>query len=112
MTKKALFAAALLAAAWANAAPSEAETAHYRQTMSAAGKDLAAGRAEAAFAKIKPLAEQGFAEAQYAVGTMYPDGEGVAQDKAQAAAWYRKAAAQRQHPEVVRLAEEALESIR
>ena len=32
--------------------------------------------------------------AQYNIGTMYENGEGVARDEAVAAQWYRKAAAQ------------------
>jgi ATP-dependent protease ClpP protease subunit len=39
-----------------------------------------------------PLAEQGHRAAQFNVGIMYEKGVGVAQDSAQAAAWYLKAA--------------------
>ena len=39
-------------------------------------------------------AEQGNAEAQIVLGWMYYNGEGVPQDFAEAAAWYRKAAEQ------------------
>ncbi|MBR4985961.1 MAG: sel1 repeat family protein, partial [Proteobacteria bacterium] len=35
-----------------------------------------------------------YANAQYSLGLLYQKGEGVAQDKAQAAEWYRKAAEQ------------------
>jgi uncharacterized protein len=43
---------------------------------------------------IRPLAEQGNAIAQSALGFMYDRGQGVPQDYPQAAAWYRKAAEQ------------------
>jgi uncharacterized protein len=42
----------------------------------------------------RPLADQGIAEAQFAVGAMYEGGQGVSKDDAQALAWYRKAADQ------------------
>ena len=42
----------------------------------------------------RPLAEQGHASAQYSLGLMVQQGEGVAQDDAQALDWYRKAAEQ------------------
>jgi uncharacterized protein len=41
---------------------------------------------------LPPLAEQGNAFAQNALGWMYENGRGVPKDYAQAAAWYRKAA--------------------
>ena len=40
------------------------------------------------------LAEQGDADAQFALGVMYANGKGVPKDASQAAAWYRKAAEQ------------------
>jgi TPR repeat protein len=42
----------------------------------------------------RPLAEQGDAFSQNSIGTMYQQGQGVAQDYMQAAAWYRRAADQ------------------
>ena len=42
----------------------------------------------------KPLADQGYALAQYNLGVTYANGYGVTQDYAAAAAWYRKAADQ------------------
>ena len=45
-----------------------------------------------AFKLIKPLAEQGDAEAQYNLGQMYQYGEGVRKDAKEAARWYRMAA--------------------
>lgn len=41
---------------------------------------------------VRTLAEQGDAKAQFALGTMYRDGRGVAQDYAEALRWWRKAA--------------------
>ncbi len=48
----------------------------------------------AALRELRPLAEQGHAEAQFRLGQMYHGGEGVPQDYAEAAKWYRKAAEQ------------------
>ena len=39
-------------------------------------------------------AEQGFADAQFMLGTMYDDGDGVSQDYKEALNWFRKAADQ------------------
>ena len=47
-----------------------------------------------ALRKWRPLAEDGHAQAQLSLGTMYDKGQGVAQDYAEAATWYRKAAEQ------------------
>ncbi len=44
--------------------------------------------------EFRPLAEQGDADAQYNLGLMYANGEGVAEDDTQAVYWYRKAAEQ------------------
>jgi TPR repeat protein len=41
---------------------------------------------------IQPMAEQGDANAQFFLGTMYRNGQNVPQDYAQAIAWYRKSA--------------------
>ncbi len=41
-----------------------------------------------------PLAEQGHAQAQYVLGVMYNNGDGVVQDYAEAVKWYRLAAEQ------------------
>jgi TPR repeat protein len=49
---------------------------------------------EAAVAPLRKAAEQGYAAAQYTLGLMYNNGQGVPQDFTQAAAWYRKAAEQ------------------
>ena len=42
----------------------------------------------------RKAADQGYADAQTRLGTMYNYGQGVTQDYGQAAAWYRKAAEQ------------------
>ena len=48
----------------------------------------------AAFKLWKPLADQGNALAQFNLGVMYDEGQGVPQDDAEAVKWYRKAADQ------------------
>ena len=62
---------------------------------------LSLGLAQAAWADNVPdfketlqAAEQGNAKAQYNLGQMYRNGQGVRQDYAQAEQWYRKAAEQ------------------
>ena len=47
-----------------------------------------------AFREFRALAEQGHAGAQFSLGFMYDNGEGVPEDDRQAAFWYRKAAEQ------------------
>jgi TPR repeat protein len=42
----------------------------------------------------RPLAEQGVAEAQFYLGILYENGQGVPQDHAEAPKWWRKAAEQ------------------
>ena len=49
---------------------------------------------QAAYSEIRAAAERGDANAQFNLGLMYEEGRGVAQDYAQAVAWYRKAADQ------------------
>lgn len=48
----------------------------------------------AAFRAFRPIAEQGYAKAQYTLGLMYDMGQGVPQDYGEAMKWYRKAAEQ------------------
>ena len=48
----------------------------------------------AAYRAWRPLAEQGNARAQYNLGIMYANGQGVPEDDVQAARWYRMAAEQ------------------
>jgi TPR repeat protein len=43
---------------------------------------------------LRPIAEQGNAQAQYNLGVMYDAGDGVPQDYAAAMSWWRKAAEQ------------------
>lgn len=50
--------------------------------------------AAAAAQQLKPLAEQGNAEAQFNLGSLYYQGRGVPQDYKEAAKWFRKAADQ------------------
>ena len=52
------------------------------------------GDYETAYRLIKPLAEKGLPEAQFNLGLMYDNGQGVSQDYAEAVKWYRKAAEQ------------------
>ncbi len=47
-----------------------------------------------ALREYRPLAKQGNAEAQFFLGVMYEQGQGVPQDYAKAVKWYRKAAEQ------------------
>ena len=53
-----------------------------------------ASKFKIAFKILKPLAEQGHAEAQLIVADMYNIGKGVQQDNSSAISWYRKSAAQ------------------
>ena len=53
-----------------------------------------AGDYATALKEFKPLAEQGYADAQYNLGVMYETGKGVLQDYAEAVKWYRLAAEQ------------------
>ena len=50
------------------------------------------GDYETALREWRPLAEQGLAVAQFNLGLMYDEGQGVPQDYAEAVKWYRKAA--------------------
>jgi len=62
-------------------------------------KGLAAARAGdfgTALKEWRPLAEQGYALAQFNLGLMYYNGQGVLQDYKEAAKWYRLAAEQGQ----------------
>jgi TPR repeat protein len=49
---------------------------------------------DTALKEWQPLAEQGDAWAQFGIGNMYNEGQGVKQDYTEAMKWYRKAAAQ------------------
>jgi TPR repeat protein len=53
------------------------------------------GDYKTAFVEFKALADQGYAGAQYNLGIMYANGDGVTKDSVQAYAWINLAAAQR-----------------
>ena len=72
-------------ATWANTVEEQ-----FQQGLAAAEK----GDHQTAFQFWKPLAEQGYASAQFNLGVMYDHGQGVKQDYLEAAKWYRKAAEQ------------------
>ncbi|MDQ5910957.1 MAG: uncharacterized protein QG599_3054 [Pseudomonadota bacterium] len=67
---------------WAEGEWDQARTAHER------------GDYSAELAIVRPLAEQGFAFAQFNLGVLYDQGHGVPMDDRQALEWYRKAAEQ------------------
>ena len=52
------------------------------------------GKFDVAAAKFRELAEQGDSSAQFNLGSLYRQGQGVAQDDKQAALWWAKAADQ------------------
>lgn len=55
---------------------------------------LSRGDYATALKGFRTLAERGDADAQYNLGAMYANGEGVARDYAEAERWYRMAAEQ------------------
>jgi TPR repeat protein len=85
MLKSSVYALALAVALVGSAAagPFEDGTAAYQK-----------GDFATALRLMRQLADQGIAKAQYALGVMYYNGQGVPQDYAQAVNWYRKAADQ------------------
>ena len=64
------------------------------QDYDAGLKAAQAGDFQTALKEWKPLADQGHAYAQYYLGLMYANGEGVVEDDAEAVRWYRLAADQ------------------
>ena len=65
------------------------------QDYDAGLKAAQAGDFQTALKEWKPLAaDQGHADAQYNLGLMYANGEGVVEDDAEAVRWYRLAADQ------------------
>ncbi len=69
--------------------------------MPATAQDFEQGAAAAeigdyatALQEWRPLAENGYADAQYKLGFMYEEGRGVPLDGIESAKWYRKAARQ------------------
>tara|TARA_R100000306_G_C4270928_1_gene90124 strand:- start:110 stop:517 length:408 start_codon:yes stop_codon:yes gene_type:complete len=72
---------------------------HHENVLGRKGlKAYDAGDYETALKQWKVLAEQGSDRAQFNLGVMYDEGEGVEQDYEEAANWYRKAA-EHGHPE-------------
>ena len=57
-------------------------------------KEQAANGSSSAMKKIQHAANSGDAVAEFELGILYKNGQGVPQDYAQAASWYRKAADQ------------------
>ncbi|MCP5230726.1 MAG: SEL1-like repeat protein [Zoogloeaceae bacterium] len=53
---------------------------------------MAAGNFADAYCLWKPLAQQGYPEAQYSIGWMYANGYGLAMDEKQALDWWKRAA--------------------
>ena len=70
---------------------------HHTQRESSyqkATEAYAQGNYVVALEKFKPLAEHGSAQAQFNLGVMYHQGQGVPQDDKEAAGWWSKAAEQ------------------
>ncbi|MCB1919266.1 MAG: sel1 repeat family protein [Candidatus Competibacteraceae bacterium] len=86
--KKPLFLA--LAGSLLNAAPVWAAEGDWEQAKMAHER----GDYAAEIAIVRPLAEQGFAFAQFNMGVLYDEGHGVPLDDLQAMDWYRRAAEQ------------------
>ena len=81
----------LVALMLACAAPVWADNqAQYQQAVT----EYNAGHYSEVLRLLQPLAEQGDAEAQYKLGLMYANGQGVAQDYQQAFSWFQKSANQ------------------
>src|ERR1700754_3755022 len=71
-------------------AANAASNPHYRQAVT----DYNAGKFTEAAASFLLAAQQGHAESQYLLSTMYDEGQGLPQDDTQAAHWERKSAEQ------------------
>lgn len=71
------------------------------QDIDAALRAARVGSGAASAGWLTPLAEQGNTAAQYALGLIYANGEGVEPDYARAARWFEQAA-RRGHPEARR----------
>jgi TPR repeat protein len=79
----------------ATVAPLPASAVSSAQTASApTSANVESALSSERIAAIRELAASGNAEAQYNLGLLYDSGQGVPQDYAQEAAWYRKAAEQ------------------
>jgi TPR repeat protein len=68
--------------------------AEYRVDKEAYDLAIEHGDYATAMRVVRPLAEQGLAAAQFNLGLLYANGQGVPKDDAQARQWYEKAAAQ------------------
>ena len=69
----------------------------YGDDLQDAAKAVRNKEYDRAYKLVLPLAQQGNPIAQYNLGAMYSNGEGVAQDYKEAIQWYRLAAEQ-EHP--------------
>lgn len=69
---------------------SQKDAASYQEGIDA----YAQGNFAVALEKLKPVAEHGNAQAQFNLGLMYREGNGVSQDSKEATAWLSKAAEQ------------------
>lgn len=69
-------------------------TVHTAEYLREGKNDFKAGKFQAAFHELLPVAYKGDKEAQYAVGYMYFYGYGVEQDSASAVFWIRRSADQ------------------
>ena len=95
MSRKALrhvIVGALVAILLAPAAPAFSGPASPTDRAVAAMKK---GDFKSALAELKPLAAKGDPNAQFLLGMLYDAGNGVTQDQAVAASWYRKSAEQK-----------------
>ena len=90
MTVKHSLIALLLGASLSLASPVMANEAEFAQALAY----YSSQNYGQAFVLFNKLAEQGDAGAQFNLGYMYDNGEGVRQDYGQAVSWYRKAAEQ------------------
>ena len=104
---KTLCLALLLTASAAHALTAE-ESQTLRQAAITAGKQ---GDDTTAFAHWQTLAEAGDAEAQLTLGLLHYQGDGTAQDSAQAREWLGKAAAQTRDEETRQAAQKALQNL-
>lgn len=69
---------------------SQQDAANYQEGIDAYAK----GNFPVALEKLKPFAEHGDAQAQFTLGMMYRNGQGISQDDKEAGAWWSKAAEQ------------------
>jgi TPR repeat protein len=83
-----ILASMLGAAQVAGAQTPDDQQSQYLLGMTAYG----AGDYEKALSLFRPLAEQGYFDAQWELGTMYAEGQGVPQDNIEAAKWFRECA--------------------